>query len=160
MIGGRADPGQKAPGPGMRCWVIRHISEARTLTQRLPNGKPRVDCCGELGPCRQGGPNPKPEARRPKEIRRPKAEVSHSPSPSFGFRISAFFRVSAFGLRISGLRDPLCLQPPELLSSPAYARVSCRCSPAFPALCQGFWVASVELRGGFWWSFGGALVEL
>ena len=65
--------------------------------------------------------NPKPEARRPKEIRRPKSEMvtgartvfgtpflltnrcyksSAAKKVQFGFRISAFFRPSDFGFRI------------------------------------------------------------
>ena len=58
--------------------------------------------------------NPKPETRSPKAEKRPKSEVPNpqpsprSDSPSgqaiLGFRVSAFFRPSGFGLRISGLR--------------------------------------------------------
>ena len=59
------------------------------------------------------GRNPKPETRRPKEIRRPKSDcgarlssaaavgtLAGRASNLFGFRISAFLRVSGFGLRI------------------------------------------------------------
>ncbi len=80
-------------------------------------------------------PNPKPEIRRPKEGRRPNTETTGSrgrlatPSQSqeanlncscslcsqgakevgnFGFRNSAFFRVSAFGFRISPF-SPSCV---------------------------------------------------
>ncbi len=42
--------------------------------------------------------NPKSEIRNPKEIRSPKPEERPG---SFGFRISAFFRISGFGFRIS-----------------------------------------------------------
>ena len=78
-------------------------------------------------------PNPKPEGRRPKETRRPKAEgrkkpetrfaatarqrldsannsalpksqgCAAGPLSDFGFRISVFFRISAFGLRPSAI---------------------------------------------------------
>jgi hypothetical protein len=43
------------------------------------------------------GPNPKPEIRGPKEGRNPKSEI---PKRGFGLRYSAFFRVSALGIRI------------------------------------------------------------
>src|SRR5664279_1120986 len=43
------------------------------------------------------GPNPKPEIRGPKEGRNPKPEMLER---GFGLRYSAFFRVSAFGIRI------------------------------------------------------------
>ena len=51
------------------------------------------------------GPSPKPEDRRPKEIRGPKPEsittaAEQQPIGSSRSRISAFFRVSGFGLRI------------------------------------------------------------
>jgi hypothetical protein len=43
------------------------------------------------------GPKPKPEIRSPKEGRNPKPEMIER---GFGLRCSAFFRVSAFGIRI------------------------------------------------------------
>jgi hypothetical protein len=43
------------------------------------------------------GPNPKPEFRGPKEGGNPKPEM---PELDFGVQDSAFFRVSAFGIRI------------------------------------------------------------
>jgi hypothetical protein len=42
-------------------------------------------------------PNPKSEGRNPKEGRIPKAEATLG---HFGFRVSAFFRPSDFGLRV------------------------------------------------------------
>src|ERR1035441_10855336 len=48
------------------------------------------------------GPNPKPEIRGPKEGRNPKSEW---PEPGFGLRYSAFFRVSALGIRIWAAGD-------------------------------------------------------
>ena len=62
-----------------------------------------VQGCSKVGPG-----HPKPETRRPKAEGNPKAEVridSHPggaaayrirPFPDFGFRVSAFFRVSTF----------------------------------------------------------------
>jgi hypothetical protein len=41
---------------------------------------------------------PKPEGRKKSEIRIPKSKLVHQ----FGFRASAFFRVSDLGLRILG----------------------------------------------------------
>ena len=43
------------------------------------------------------GPNPKPEIRGPIEGRNPKPEI---PKRGFNLRYAAFFRVSAFGIRI------------------------------------------------------------
>ena len=70
----------------------------------------------------------KPEIRRPKAERNPKSEAPNPqrPRPSsqpsgqaiLGFRISAFFRVSDFGLRISGLPALFSLQLAVLQSSP------------------------------------------
>ena len=69
-------------------------------------------------PKAEGGSNPKPEARRPKEGRNPKAEgrrPNHArPWVSvFGFRPSAFFRPSGFGLQSPDLLGQL---RPELLN--------------------------------------------
>jgi|SRR5208282_448310 len=48
------------------------------------------------------GQSPKTEGRSPKEIRNPKSETQNSSGAglSFGFRVSGFFRISDFDLRI------------------------------------------------------------
>ena len=59
------------------------------------------------------GPNPKPEIRGPKEGRNPKSEM---PERGFGLRYSAFFRVSALGIRIWAAGGGWCYpDTPELL---------------------------------------------
>jgi hypothetical protein len=58
------------------------------------------------------GPNPKPEIRGPKEGRNPKSEM---PERGFGLRYSAFFRVSALGIRIWAAGDGwYCPDTPSL----------------------------------------------
>src|SRR5258708_1227418 len=48
--------------------------------------------------------NPKAETRKKAEVRRPKKAPERSPTLRFGFRISAFGFLSAFGFRISDLK--------------------------------------------------------
>ena len=67
-------------------------------------------------------PNPRPEDRRPKETRRPRSELiatppeqqpielGHSRNSGFGLLSGFGLRVSAFGLRISGLQNMLSPQ--------------------------------------------------
>jgi polygalacturonase len=63
-------------------------------------------------------PNPKAEIRRPKETRSPKSENAARECASlFGFRISAFFRISDFGLWIYPLFALLLLSAPGTLAA-------------------------------------------
>jgi hypothetical protein len=59
-------------------------------------------------------------------------DVGCSGLRSFGLRISAFFRVSAFGLRISGLQNMIFPQLAGLQSSPAQAPPNRRNGPLTP----------------------------
>src|ERR1041385_4362104 len=57
----------------------------------------------------------------PKGIRRPNSRIGahKGPKPGFGFRISGFFRISDFGIRISSLTSPNDTPPNALASPPA-----------------------------------------
>ena len=73
---------------------------AESRRQRLLNSAGRI---WTVSPTRERkGPNPKPEIRAPKEGRNPKPEMLQR---GFGLRYSAFFRVSAFGIRIWAAGD-------------------------------------------------------
>jgi len=67
------------------------------------------------------GRNPKSEIRNPKEIRSPKAEgqslCGARFASAFGFRISAFLRISGFGFRILALTLSLLAVPPSFAST-------------------------------------------
>jgi hypothetical protein len=67
--------------------------------------------------------NPKAETRMKSEGRNPKAHLIQRLRGLFGFRVSAFFRPSVFGLRTSGLLDVFSLQLLGLYSSPAPSRL-------------------------------------
>ena len=78
------------------------------------------------------GGNPKSEIRNPKEIRRPKVEgqslCGARFASAFGFRISAFLRISGFGFRILALAFSL------LAAQPAFASTNTPTNGEIPAL--------------------------
>jgi len=85
--------------------IIKTIASA-TLSESAPRSQTTSSAFATRGriwtvpPTRERkGPNPKPEIRGPKEGRNPKPEMLEVAS-TFGLRYSAFFRVSAFGIRI------------------------------------------------------------
>ena len=65
-------------------------------------------------------------------------DVGCSMLRSFGLRISALFRVSAFGLRISGLQNMIFPQLAGLQSSPAQAPPNRRNGPLPPRIPFGY----------------------
>ena len=105
--------------------------------------------------------NPKPETRKKAEIRSPKAEgrsaaipknqgCTGAPIPDFGFRISAFFRVSDFDLRVS--RVPfLFLTLPVLLVAATNAP---------DALSSSLLPPRGEIPPTFWEQYGAWVVLL
>ena len=103
---------KRLPSLGSERWPIPQNSPP-IMTLRGPRSNPFLHCKASLqGALKAVHSNS--ETRRPKAEARIHSYPHWSSSPSgraiLGFRASAFFRASGFGLRISGLRDMLCLQ--------------------------------------------------
>ena len=87
---------------------MRPSGSAKLKAQENGQWKSRASRFSSLANLKLKIRNPKPEIRKKSEARNPKRGCGFG-SVNFGFRISAFFRVSDFGLRISVLQSALAL---------------------------------------------------